>query len=321
MSEFDIVHYQYFFPHLLTLPSSKVANKVVVTIQDLINLIYPKNYPPGIQGKINFFKQKQRLKNTDAIITISETSKKDIVRFLGVDSKRIHVVYLAPKKIFKKIRTEEIRKVRRKYKLPEKFALYVGDINYNKNIPGLIRACKIAKVPLVIVGKQALDIENQGIELPSVEGPRDWIRFLFNIPHPELAHYKELLEEFSNNNNIYRLGFVSDSDLVAIYNLATVYCQPSFYEGFGFPVLEAMACGTPVIASKTQALVEIAGDAALYVDPKNPKDMASGISKVIRDIKLQKILVKKGKEKVREYSWEKTGKEMIEVYKKVNSGQ
>lgn len=317
LSKYDIVHYPYFFPYYLTLPAEKVGKRNVVMVQDLIHLIYPNNYPAGIGGKINFFKQKLRLKNADAIITISETSKKDIVRFLGVEAEKVHVVYLAPKKIFKKLGTEVIRKVRRKYKLPNEFVLYVGDINYNKNIPNLIKACKIAKTSLVIAGKQALDIEDQVIELPSIEGPRDWIRFLFNIPHPELVHYEELLREFRGNNNIIRLGFVPDEDLVAIYNLATVCCQPSFYEGFGLIVLEAMACETPVIASKTQALVEIAGNAAIFIDPKNPKQMASKISRVIKDSQLRGGLVKKGVERISEYSWRKTARETIKIYKKV----
>jgi glycosyltransferase involved in cell wall biosynthesis len=139
---YDIVHYPYFFPYSfsLTLPEKKYGKKVVVTIQDLIHLIYPKNYPPGIRGKLNLFKQKQRLKNVDAVITISETSKKDIVRFLNIPADKIHVTYLAGQKFIKKEKDrKKLNLVRKKFNLPEKFALYVGDVNFNKNIPNLIK--------------------------------------------------------------------------------------------------------------------------------------------------------------------------------------
>jgi len=254
-------------------------------------------------------------KNIDAVITISETSKKDIVRFLGISAEKIHVVYLAPRKIFKKLRNEELRKVGKKYKLPKRFVLYVGDVNYNKNIPRLIKACKMVKVPLVIVGKHALEVEELGLNLKHLKGPRDWFRYIFNIPHPELAHFKGLVKEFKGNTNIIRTGFTTEEELVEIFNLASVYVQPSFYEGFGLPVLEAMASGTPVVIAKTNALVEIANDAALIADPKDPKDLAEKIEMVLKKDELRKDLIRKGFLRVKEFSWEKTAEEMIEVYK------
>ena len=114
-----------------------------------------------------------------------------------------------------------------------------------------------------------------------------------------------------------RLGFVPDADLVAIYNLATLYCQPSFYEGFGLPVLEAFACGAPVLISKTQALVEVAGDAAAVANPKDPKDIADKISKLIKSPIARVLLAKKGKKRIEKYSWDKTAKETAQLYRKV----
>src|SRR3972149_9760559 len=151
--KYDIVHYPYFFPYALTLPPQKNGKKVVVTIQDLIHLVYPKQYPPGFRGRLNLLRQKSRLKNIDAVITISETSKKDIVRFLGISAEKIHVVYLAPRKVFKKLEIGDWKlEIKKRYGLPDRYVLYVGDVNYNKNIPGLIQACKLAGIPLVIVG-------------------------------------------------------------------------------------------------------------------------------------------------------------------------
>ena len=258
--KYDLVHYTVFKPFTFSLPFRKPAKKVVLTIHDLIPLIYPDHYPGGIKGNLIFLIQKCLIKrNVDAIITISETSKKDICRFLEVDPSKVHVVYLAPKKIFKRIADSEKRIVAEKYRLPKTFALYVGDVNYNKNIPGLIEMCKHSNIPLVIVGKQAKEIR---------DGDRD-------LSHPELKH----LEKVDWGKTI-TLGFIDDDDLAAIYNLADVYIQPSFYEGFSLPPLEAKTCGTWVIATRIQAHVEI---------------LESG----------------------REYSWEKTARETLGVYEKI----
>jgi glycosyltransferase involved in cell wall biosynthesis len=233
---------------------------------------------PGIRGFAKLVINKYLIrKNVDAIITISETSKKDICRFLGVDPKIVHVIYLAPREIFKKL------EIKKRYGLPNRFVLYVGDINYNKNIPNLVKACKIAKIPLVIAGKQAKEVES------------------LDLNHAELKHLKNI-----DWLGVLRLGFVPDSDLVAIYNLASVYVQPSFYEGFGLPVLEAVACATPVVAVKTQALVEILGDGINYADPRDPEKMAQSILSPNKNIKLP-----------RDYSWKKTAKETLKVYEDV----
>lgn len=234
--KYDLIHYTVFRPFQFSIPFKKEAKKVVLTIHDLIPLIYPKHYPGGVKGNLIFLIQKFLIKkNVDAIITISETSKKDICRFLGVDPAKVHVVYLAPKDVFKPIANKTLlSRVQKKYSLPGSFALYVGDVNYNKNIPGLIEMCKQAGTKLVIAGKQAKDIEKQ------------------DLNHPELMHLKGL-----GWSNVTRLGYVSDGDLAAIYNLAAVYIQPSLYEGFSLPILEAKACGTWVIATKIQAHVEV----------------------------------------------------------------
>lgn len=314
LSKYDILHY-HFSPFIISVPKEKLA-KTVVTIQDLIPLIYPKHYPPGTKGRLRFLKQKYLFKNVDAVITISETSKKDICRFLEINPNKVHVTPLAPRKIFKKLKSEELKSIRAKYNLPAKFVLYVGDINYNKNVPTLVEACKLAKVPLVICGKQALDIEGLGVgDIMTLQGPRDWVRYLFGKPHPELAHYEEVLSKFRKSKDIIRLGFVPDSDLVKIYNLATVYCQPSFYEGFGLPVLEAQASGCPVIASKIQVHVEIAEDSALFFDPKSPQDLAAKITKMLKESDLKEKLIAAGLTNSKKYSWEKTAKATAEVYK------
>jgi len=321
LGKYDIVHYTHFNPYFLTLPKKKFT-KEVVTIHDLIQLIYPKQYAGGIRGNMRYFLQKYLIKRVDAIIAVSQTTKKDIVRFLDIPSNRIHVIHEAPCNTFRRIGKDNatLQRAVVKYKLPKKFVLYVGDINYNKNIPALIEACKIAKTPLVICGKQALDVENQGVDLPSLRGPRDWLRFVFGRPHPELAHYKKLLKEFKTNKDIFRLGYVPIDDLVAVYNLASVYVQPSFYEGFGLPVLEAMACETPVVIAKNNALVEVAGKAALRANPKDPKDLANKIRQVLNNESTRIKLIREGNKRVKDFSWAKTTKETVKVYKSVFGG-
>ena len=318
LTRYDLTHYTSFNPYILSLPWKKPTKKAILTIHDLIYLVFPKNYPAGIKGNIKLFIQKLLLKNIDGIITISNTSKADIVRFLGVSPEKIHTIYLAAKEKFK--RTSDIKilnQVKTKYRLPNKFVLYVGDINYNKNIPTLITACRTAKVPLVLVGKQALDVEEGGMSLKDIHGPKDWLRFVFGKPHPELVHYKFLLEEIKKSGDVLRLGFVPDDDLSAIFSLATVYCQPSYYEGFGLTLLEAMACGTPVVASKIRAHTEIAGEAALFADPDDPSDFAQKIASVFYNPELRKGLIKKGAAQVKKYSWEKSARETLQVYEKV----
>lgn len=321
LSKYDLVHYPFFHPFFPTLPRN-CPTKLIVTIHDLIQLIYPIQYSPGLKGKLRYLKQKQLIKKVDGIVTISETSKKDIIRFLNINPQKIKVINLAPKTIYKKLSMNPtfVSEIRKKHKLPSKFVLYVGDINYNKNIPNLISACKIIKIPLVIVGKQALEIESAAGSMKNLSGPRDWIRFLIGKPHPEIAHYSKLLSEFENNTNIIRTGFAADEELVAIYNLAAVYCQPSLYEGFGFPVLEAMACETPAVVARTNALVEIAGDAALVADPEDPKDIGNKIKLVLSNRSLANDLIEKGKKRVKMFSWKKTAQETIDFYRQVLNG-
>jgi glycosyltransferase involved in cell wall biosynthesis len=286
LGKYDVFHFTRFNPFFISLPFKKPENtKFVLTIYDLIPLIYPSHYPPGIKGwaawQVNKFLIK---KNIDAVITISETSKKDICRFVGINPEKVHVTYLAPRSVFKPITNHQsLITVQKKYDLPESFALYVGDVNYNKNIPVLVKACKLARIPLVICGKQAQEVEKLDLE------------------HPELRHLKNL-----DWSSVVRVGFVLDSDLVKIYNLAEVYIQPSLYEGFGLPLLEAVACRVPVACARTQAAVEILGDGLKYFDSGSVEEMAKNILSPNKNTKLPEL-----------YTWGKTAGETLKIYEEI----
>lgn len=305
----DVIHYPYFdlFFNTLSLVSGKPT---VVTVFDVIPLLYPDRYPPGIRGRIAFLGQKKKLQKVSAVITISETSKKDIVRFLNVPAERIYPIHLAPRGMFRPVKDKKaLSAVRKKYNLPASFVLYVGDVNYNKNLLRLAEAVKKIGAKLVIAGKQAVQED-------------------FDRTHPENQPLVAFLDKYGKDKDILRLGFVSDEDLVALYNLATAYCQPSLYEGFGLPVLEAMASSCPVIAARTQSLVEISeawplglgGKACIFVDPKDTDDIASGLKKVINDDKLAKELRKQGPLHAKKFSWQKTAEQTIKVYETVLKG-
>lgn len=284
-NHYNVAHFTVFRPFFISLPFTKPKNtKFVLTIHDLIPLIYPKVYKSGIMGKLNLLINKFLIwKNIDQIITISETSKMHICRFLKVDPKIVNVIYLASKSAIHQLKIKNLKlKITKRLSLPERFVLYAGDINYNKNIPNLVKACEIAKIPLVIAGKQALEVEKM------------------DLNHSETSHLAGV-----RFRNVVRLGFVPDDELNDLYNLAHCYVQASFYEGFGLPALEAAVCNTPLVASKTQALVEILGTNINYVDPYSPEDIARGIQKPNKNIKLP-----------REYSWKKAAEETLDVYAK-----
>lgn len=310
----DLVHFPYFEPFFLALPLYK-RYKTVVTVHDLTPLVFPDNFPKGLKGQLKWQMQRFSLKQTKGIITDSECSKNDIIRLVGVKEKMIDVVHLAAGEEFKKLeigpadsfqtgsRTNEIRRenwkqeIKRKYNLPDSFVLYVGDVTWNKNLPRLIDAIKTTDISLVMIGKSLVN-ENYDKTNP-------WNHDLVRV------------QELSNDDKqIIRLGFIETEDLVSIYNIATAFVMPSLYEGFGLPILEAMACGCPVITTKEGSLKEVAGNAAQFVDGYDLNSIAKGIGDVFESKVLQDDLREKGFTNVAKYSWKLTAQKTIEAYKK-----
>lgn len=298
LTQYDLAHYQVLNPYFLSLPLRK-KTKTVITIHDFIYLIYPKAYPPGLKGRLIFLLQKILIKRVEGIITISETSKKDIIRFLQVPENKVYVVYLAAKSIFKPAKDDRIlNQIKKKYHLPDRFILNVGGVNYNKNLITLAKACEKVGIDLVLVGKSTTSLD-------------------FNKNHPENKPFAKFLDKYGNDPRVHRLGFVADNELTVVFSLATAYCQPSFYEGFSLGVLEAQAAGVAVIASKINVHQEIAGDSVLYFEPLNSSDLSDKIEKLLKDEKLRAELSQKGLTNVKRFSWQKTANETIKIYKRI----
>lgn len=306
LEKVDVVHYPWFDLFFPTLPLRK-KYPTVVTIHDVIPLIFVDHYPVGIKGKINLFRQRLALKGCKQIITDSDTSKKDISKYLSISPNNVSTIYLAVNKAFKSLPDRQILFVKRVYKLPDRFLLYVGDANWVKNLPFLIEGfSQITKKPgledvkLVLVGK---------VFLKNVD----------NINHPELESLKRvnrLIGQANLQDKVIKIGNLSQDDLVGFYNLATVYIQPSFYEGFGLPVLEAFACGTPVVCSNKGSLPEVGGNAALYFDPANPDQFIAIISDLLANGASLNKLSRLGLKRAEKFSWEKAIEETKQVYYK-----
>lgn len=297
----DLVHYPYFDFFSPTLPLTKPKGvKRIVTIHDAIPLIFPQHYKPGIRGRINFLRQRLALKYIDAIITDSDNSKRDIARYLDQPQDKIHRVYLAAAPYFKQASIKEIKKVKQKYSLSNEYALYVGDINYNKNLSRLIRAFAKIKNPLKLV-LVARALKNRSL-----------------VESQEIETAIQVSRSLKKIVILTTVPLDPPQELRALYSGATVYIQPSLYEGFGLPLLEAMACGTPVISAKAASLPEVAGKAALYFNPEDELSMTQTIENFL-SLKPEavKALITKGSTQVRKFSWNKTAQNTIRVYQDI----
>ncbi len=290
----DLVHYPTFdfFNH--TLPLFKNF-PIVVTIHDVIPLLFPEHYPKGIKGGINLLRQKLSLRQVSCIITDSYSSKKDIEKKLSVKEEKVFPIYLAPSREFTKIEGQnKLDNVSKKYNLPSEFIVYYGDINWNKNLYGIAEAAESANVNLVMIGNSFTTTISE---------------------HKELSSYKKFLDRFKESPLIHLKGFMPTEDLVCTINLAKITILASFYEGFGLPIVESQACGTPVITSPISAMKEVGGEGVIYVNPYNPSSIEEGIRKLLGDPRLAKKLVQKGFENIKRFSWSRCTEETIEVYK------
>lgn len=296
LSKYDLIHYPYFDPFFLTLQIIRNC-KIIVTVHDLIPIKFPKYFPKGIKGTIKWEIQKHALKKANAIITDSIYSKKQIIDLISYPENQIHIIPLGLRKEFRGQIQPIESKVKSNYHLPDKFMLYVGDVNYNKNISGLIsafaeKAHRVKNLKLVLVGKG------------------------FTAESNQLDKILSLIDDLGINDKVVRLSDLSTRELVVLYRLAKVYVQPSYAEGFGLTVLEALSSGCPVISSDKGSLPEIGGDAVLYFNPWRKNSLSQKLSRLLQDKDLQKKLRIKGLERVKKFTWKKCAEQTFQVYQK-----
>lgn len=264
----------------LFVPKSK---KLVMTIHDVAFLTYPKSFSKLFQLYYSFLIT-FNIKRADQIITISEASKKEILRLFPEVEPKINIIALGINNKYRVLNNIQNKKQ----------ILYVGSINERKNLIGMIEAFE--KLPkelsydLVIVG----NFSN-----------------LFSISDK----MQEVLKRAKNNKKIIFKEGLDDEALINEYNISTIFLFPSFYEGFGLPPLEAMACGTPVITSNLSSMPEVCGDAAMYVDPYDVNDILKKIEFLLANEKEREQLIKKGLNRVKQFTWEKSAIKHLDVMK------
>lgn len=295
----DLVHYPFFDPFFLTLPFFR-RYKTVVTVHDVIPLVFPDKFRPGLRGEVKWQMQRLSLLRSQGVITDSNCSKEDIMRVVGLPSSRVHVVPLAPSVHYQRVQSASMMAdVRARYRLPDTYVLYVGDVNWNKNVLGLLDAWKLVKnrfsksdaCHLVLVGSAFTD--------------------------SEVAETREILhriEVLGIGKTITRPGFVKNEDMAAVYSAAVCTVLPSWYEGFGFPVLEAMACGVPVVATNRGSVPEIAGPARV-ADPADSSAFSEAILSCVRmPPEARRELVREGFAWAKQFTWERVAQETIRAY-------
>jgi glycosyltransferase involved in cell wall biosynthesis len=292
LGQIDLLHSTaYTMPPISTI-------KAVVTIHDLSCFVYPQYHT---EANYQFVTKNvhQAARHANFIIADSENTKKEIIRFLHVPEEKIDVIYLAAGEAFnKKCSSESIIQIRNKYGIKNPYFLVVGSIEPRKNLASALIAFKALR--------EIRRIDYQFV----VAGGKGW----------ENESFYQLLKKLNIDNSLILTGYIPEGDLPGLYQGAEVFVYPSFYEGFGLPVLEAMASGTPVITSNTSSLPEVAGDAAVLINPTEIFDLYEAMEAVVTKPSLREELKGKGLEQSKKFSWEKTAQQTLQVYHNVVHG-
>jgi glycosyltransferase involved in cell wall biosynthesis len=289
----DLVHVQYNAPLFCPVPS-------VVTVHDVSFIEHPEYFPAGRAWQLRWITSKT-VRQAARILTVSEFSRQRIVQTFGVDPEDIVVTYLAAQDHFRPMdRAQAQNRVRARFGIDRPLLLTVGDLQPRKNQLGLIRAFRelVSGTPqlphaLVLAGKET------------------WFS----------GQIREEIRRTGLGERIAVTGFVSEDELAALYNAADLFVCPSFYEGFGLPVIEAMACGRPVVCSHRASLPEVADAAAILVDPQSTGEIARAMRAVLLDSELRQRMERHSLQRASQFSWRETARKTLEVYYAVAEGR
>jgi len=282
----DLLHSPDFIPPL------RRRFRSVITVHDLAFLRYPHLLT---RESAHYYAQiDQGARSADRVIAVSESTKRDVIQLLGVPEDRVVVIYEAYNPAFRPLPAgEQVSAVRDRYGLPERFVLFVGTIEPRKNLPTLLKAFRLL-----------LDGKDSSLLLV-VAGQWGWL----------YDEVQQTYEQLRLGQRVRFLGHVPTPELVALYNAALVLAYPSYYEGFGLPPLEAMACGTPVVAARTSSIPEVVGDAGLLVDPDDIEGLAAALWRAIDDSEVREVLIRRGLERAKAFSVDRMAKATLAVYR------
>ncbi|MDQ5858144.1 MAG: glycosyltransferase family 4 protein [Acidobacteriota bacterium] len=268
--------------------------RAVVTIHDIIHLLYPEFLPNRAALIYARVMIRRALARADRIITVSYNSKRDLVDYFGIAPSRVEVIYNGVSPRFRPdVPEEDRRRVAEKYGLPRPYLLFLGGEKPHKNAQNVVRAFAEAR-------RRRPDLPHALVLAGPMPG--------------KTAHIDALIAALDVGRSIVRPRRIADEDLPALFAGADVLLYPTLYEGFGLPVVEAMACGTPVLTSSTSALQEIAGGYAYLVDPLDVDAIARGIVLLATDSRVRSDFVLLGRKRARDFSWDKAAERTLEVY-------
>lgn len=272
----------------------------VVTVHDVIQFVLPE-YAWRKISRVYFGIVSRGARRADAIITVSECSKRDIVKLLNVPPERIHVIGNAVDESLHPVRDAWLlASVRERYGIGPHFILYFGGFDLRKNVPRLIEA--YARMP-----------ERLRREYPLVVAGR-----YQNLGHPLYPDPRATVERLGLQGQVVFTGQFREQDKAPLLSAATVFIYPSLYEGFGVPVLESMACGTPLVTSNRSALPEVAGDAGLLVDPYDTDAICQALVDLLENRERREELARRGLERARHFTWRQVAEQTVRVYEKVS---
>jgi glycosyltransferase involved in cell wall biosynthesis len=283
-------------PDFVLPPTGHTAT--ILTVHDLSFLRVPRFFVPGfreyLQGAVS-----RAVTRANFILADSESTRFDLIELMQVDPERVAVLYPGVEARFRPVRDAVIlHQVRLRYRLPDRFVLGLSTLQPRKNFEGLIEA--FGHLLTNAQGEPA----TSNLHLVIVGG-KGWM-------------YEEMLakvERMGLNERVHFAGFADDADLPALYSLAAAFAFPSWYEGFGLPVLEAMACGTPVVAADNSSLPEVIGEAGLMVDAGDTNALADALSRLLTDSSLRELLIEAGHAQARKFTWQRASRQLLEIYR------